>query len=172
MGVPVRPPHLPAGPSYALRPWSEDDAAWYVAARDDVVFALTTERPELTVEAAAAQMRSAVGDPAAAGFAIVDGDDQLVGNVAVLVKSADAELSYWVAAEGRGRGAATAALGAAALWAAKLPGVTRLRLVIHPDNAASRRVAEKAGFHPAGEVPAPHHCSSESGMVDLYVRGV
>jgi RimJ/RimL family protein N-acetyltransferase len=96
----------------------------------------------------------------------------LVGNVGVLIERADAELSYWVAPAGRGGGAATAALEAAATWASALPGITRLRLVIHPDNPASRRVAEKAGFVAAGVIPAPHHCSSETGMVDLYVRSV
>jgi RimJ/RimL family protein N-acetyltransferase len=164
-------PHLPAGP-YALRPWAVEDAPWYVAARDGVVFALTTERPELTVEEAAARMQAAIADPAAAGFAIADGEGRLVGNVGVLVERADAELSYWVAPAGRGGGAATAALEAAATWASALPGITRLRLVIHPDNPASRRVAEKAGFVAAGVIPAPHHCSSETGMVDLYVRSV
>lgn len=164
-------PHLPAG-AYALRPWAVEDAAWYVAARDEVVFALTTERPELTVAEAVARMQAAIADPAAAGFAIVDGEGRLVGNVGALIEGTDAEISYWVAAEGRGRGAATAALAAAADWAAALPGISRLRLVIHPDNPGSRRVAGKVGFVAAGMIPAPHHCSSETGMVDLYVRPV
>ena len=165
-------PHVAAGSSYALRPWAVEDAAWYVDSRDEVVFALTTERPDLTVAAAVARMQTAVADPAAAGFAIVDSAGRLVGNVGVLIEGADAELSYWVAAEGRGRGAATAALEAAATWASALPGVSRLRLSIHPDNPASRRVAEKAGFVAAGMIPAPHHCSTETGMVDQYVRAV
>jgi RimJ/RimL family protein N-acetyltransferase len=56
------------------------------------------------------------------------------------------ELAYVVAPAARGRGIATAALRLFSEWAFARLELTRLQLSIRPDNAASRRVAEKAGY--------------------------
>ena len=52
----------------------------------------------------------------------------------------------WVAPRVRGRGVATRALILLARWAVTEGGVERLVLTTHPENIASQRVAEKAGF--------------------------
>ena len=55
-------------------------------------------------------------------------------------------VGYWVAPEARGRGVATRALELVCASTERRP----LRLTTHPDNLASQRVAEKAGFRRIG----------------------
>jgi len=74
--------------------------------------------------------------------------DDLIGAVAVRLHEGG-EAGYWVAREARGQGVATAALEAASGWA-HAQGIERLRLMTHPANVASQRVAQKAGFLPIG----------------------
>jgi RimJ/RimL family protein N-acetyltransferase len=57
-----------------------------------------------------------------------------------------ASVGYWVGPHARGRGAATRALRLVASWAFAELGIERLQLTTHPDNVASQRVAERAGF--------------------------
>ena len=58
-------------------------------------------------------------------------------------------MAYWTNAERRGRGYARNALALLLGYAASI-GVTRLEAKVAPDNHASRRVAEAAGFTQAG----------------------
>lgn len=55
-------------------------------------------------------------------------------------------IGYWIAAEARGQGIATRATKLLSRWALTEGGVQRLELTTDPDNVASQRVAEKAGF--------------------------
>lgn len=55
-------------------------------------------------------------------------------------------VGYWIAARARGRGLATTAVRLVCAWTQTRP----LRLTTHPANAASQRVAEKAGFRRVG----------------------
>jgi RimJ/RimL family protein N-acetyltransferase len=77
------------------------------------------------------------------------------------------EVGYWVAPWGRGRGFATEAARALSEWALHEQGFERVQLRAATGNAASNRVAEKAGFtregvaRNAGTVPG--------GRVDLVV---
>ena len=66
------------------------------------------------------------------------------------------ELAYWTASAARGRGLATAGLRHAAAFALGERGAERLWVEIEPGNAASHRVAEKAGFTREGVLRA--HC--------------
>jgi RimJ/RimL family protein N-acetyltransferase len=56
------------------------------------------------------------------------------------------QLGYWVKREARGRGIATRALSLLSRWALQELGAQRVQLVAEPENVASQRVAEKAGF--------------------------
>jgi ribosomal-protein-alanine N-acetyltransferase len=57
------------------------------------------------------------------------------------------ELSYQVyAPEHRGKGMTTEAINLLVRYLFETKRVNRIRLVIHPDNIASRRLAEKCGF--------------------------
>jgi ribosomal-protein-alanine N-acetyltransferase len=56
------------------------------------------------------------------------------------------EIAHVIVPEARGRGIAPDSVRLLSAWAfAELP-FERLQLSVHPDNAASRRVAEKAGY--------------------------
>lgn len=56
------------------------------------------------------------------------------------------EGAYWIAPLHRGSGYAARALGLATRWALGSPTFRRVWLEVSRDNAASRRVAERAGF--------------------------
>ncbi|MDA0183528.1 GNAT family N-acetyltransferase [Solirubrobacter phytolaccae] len=96
-------------------------------------------------------------DPRVKAFLGFEGD-QLVGSFSLLEIDLDAhygEVGYWVAKEARGRGIATQAVEQLKATALEL-GITRLELLAHKDNAGSRGVARKSGFHDTGELrPAP-----------------
>jgi RimJ/RimL family protein N-acetyltransferase len=82
---------------------------------------------------------------------LVEGIDQPVGSVGVhwreTIDDGVAEIGYWIAKVARSRGAATAGVRLAARWAfAAEPALERLQLRADVENAASNRVAEKAGF--------------------------
>jgi RimJ/RimL family protein N-acetyltransferase len=78
-------------------------------------------------------------------FAIVDAlTGELVGSIEL--HGDKATVGYWIAAGARGRGIATRALRLVCGWASERP----LRLTTHPANAASQRVAQKAGFRRIG----------------------
>lgn len=57
-----------------------------------------------------------------------------------------ARFGYWLAPCARGRGAATRALRLITDWTLETSDVIRLDLYTHPDNVASGRVAERAGY--------------------------
>ena len=60
------------------------------------------------------------------------------------------EIGYGINDEYQGRGYATEAVYAAAVWALQQPGVTRVEAETEPGNSASQRVLEKCGFLPSG----------------------
>ena len=57
-----------------------------------------------------------------------------------------AEVSYFLRASARGRGLATRAVRLVAGWAFDELEVARIELRVHPENLASLRVADRAGF--------------------------
>lgn len=60
------------------------------------------------------------------------------------------ELGYGIKSEYEGQGYMTEAVMAMARWASEQNGVKNVEAEIEPDNIASQRVLEKAGFHPNG----------------------
>jgi RimJ/RimL family protein N-acetyltransferase len=67
----------------------------------------------------------------------------------VLTDRHQAEIGYWVAPEARGKGIATRAVRAA-VEAAFEAGLGRIELLAEPENPASQRVAQAAGFQREG----------------------
>lgn len=60
-------------------------------------------------------------------------------------------VGYWISSSYRGRGLATRAVTAATRWAFEdRPELSRISLYTLPDNVASQRVAERAGFQREG----------------------
>jgi RimJ/RimL family protein N-acetyltransferase len=84
-----------------------------------------------------------------AGWVIGDpSTGRLLGSVRlyhVSEQDATAEVGYWVAGWARGHGVATAAVTAVTDWAHRR-GIARVELLTEPENAASQRVAVRAGF--------------------------
>jgi len=78
-----------------------------------------------------------------------------------------AEVGYWVAPWARGRGAASGATRALALWAIGGHGFERVELFAATGNAASQRAAEKAGF--VREGVARNAGYVHDGRVDMVV---
>jgi RimJ/RimL family protein N-acetyltransferase len=85
---------------------------------------------------------------------IVDKNDVIVGHIEffVTLKYLDElELSYHIyGPENRGKGIASEAVRLMTRYLFERRKNNRIRLIIHPDNAASRRVAEKSGFQYEG----------------------
>lgn len=81
---------------------------------------------------------------------IVTGEDDIVGHIEFFQTVAyldELELSYHIYSEQhRGRGYATEAVALMSGYLFDRMKHNRIRLIIHPDNQASRRVAEKCGF--------------------------
>lgn len=157
----------------ALHDWADDDADWYAeAVRDEQIQRFTTESATLT----AAEVRDAIArlhaDDNAAGFVICDATTgERLGNIALTRADHLADVSYWVAAEGRGRGVAASALNLIANWAEHTWQVKEIELKTHADNVASQRVAVRAGFSRAPERDAkPLVKAGETWPTTAYVR--
>ncbi len=143
------------GAAIALRMWEEDDAEWYVRARDEVIFRWTKEPRDLTAAILREEIERYLIHPTYAGFAITDAPSgSLLGNIALVITEAEgcwAEVMYWLAAPARGRGAATEAVRTLARWAFETLPIERIELLTDTDNEASQRVAGRVGFVPRGK---------------------
>src|SRR5436190_592271 len=69
-----------------------------------------------------------------------------VGMVRVDWQERTSELGYWLSGEGRGRGVMTRAVRLFSEWIFENLPIDRLGIMASVDNAASRAVAERAGF--------------------------
>ena len=74
-------------------------------------------------------------------------------------------VGYHVDEAHRGEGYATELLNLLSEWALAQPGVKLVRATIKPENAPSLRVAEKAGFQPAGRTR-----TDEDGELLVFLR--
>ncbi|HEU5066289.1 MAG TPA: GNAT family N-acetyltransferase [Gaiellaceae bacterium] len=134
-----------------LRPWRLEDApAVAVACQDAEIVRWLAFVPQPYTEADA---RFYIEDCLRAGedrapFAIADAETgAVIGSIEMRVnRMLTGHIGYWLAAEARGRGLTTAALVVLSRWGLEERGLGRVELVTDPDNIASQRVAEKAGF--------------------------
>ena len=103
---------------------------------------------------------------------IVSPDDTLLGHIEFFktVNYLDEyELSYQVyTPEHRGKGAATEAVQLLVRYLFETRQVNRIRLVIHPDNVASRRLAEKCGFRHEGRARGAWYHQGKHQDVEIY----
>jgi RimJ/RimL family protein N-acetyltransferase len=128
----------------AVRPLAEEDAPALAELARDPLIPHDTSVPE-NYTLADAEEFIARGENQ---HAIVDaGTDELLGVVGfVLMHHRKGHFGYWVGKDARGRGVATRALRLLTRWAAAEHDLARLQLIVEPENVASIRVAEKAGF--------------------------
>jgi len=135
---------------FLLRPWKVEDAVWYVESRDEEVFRWTQETPDLTIEETEEGIRRANSSPDVVCRAIVDSKSmELLGNIALAFREGNrksAEMMYWLAPWGRGRGIATHAVKLLCQWAFDSLGVERVTLKTLVGNTRSQLVAKRAGF--------------------------
>jgi RimJ/RimL family protein N-acetyltransferase len=151
--IPLPDPPLAAG-GIRLRPWREADLPAALRGTHDPLVPRFTQVPENnTMENLRAYFWSHTADRErgeALHLAVADADrDEFLGAMSLLRfvwDEARCEVGYWLAPEGRGRGAATTGTRLLSEWAlASLP-VERVEIRTHPENDASQRVAERAGF--------------------------
>jgi RimJ/RimL family protein N-acetyltransferase len=134
-----------------LRTWRETDApAVYAACQDPEIQRWIPVIPRPYTEADA---RAFVTDELGLGpnrFAVVQ-DGRVVGSMSMRVNAAgNGHIGYWCARDARGRGITTRALRVLCRYAFDELDLGRLELITDPDNLASQRVAEKAGFQREG----------------------
>ena len=97
-------------------------------------------------------------------------DGRLLGCVALYgIDEANGRgsIGYWVAAHARGRQLAATAVGLLSAWAFETLLLARLELTCGPDNAASQRVAARAGFTREGVLRS--HTPFKGGRRDTVV---
>jgi RimJ/RimL family protein N-acetyltransferase len=163
-----------------LRPWSEDDVDALVSRINDADIAAFLDlipQPYTRADARDWLAMSAEGwrNGTSATFAIhADGIEGAVGGIGVRFLSdldeGGAEVGYWVAADARGRGIATRATCVAARWAfGAVSELARLQLRADVENAASNRVAEKAGFTREGVLRAQRYNARLGRRVDFVM---
>jgi RimJ/RimL family protein N-acetyltransferase len=134
-----------------LREWSlEDVSAIVEACRDPEIPRWIPFVPVPYLDRDAVEYVEAclvAGDDRHAFAIAAADDDRLLGSIDLRVSPMlTGHIGYWVAREARGRGVCTHALRVLSRWALHELGLGRLELVTDPDNIASQRVAEKAGF--------------------------
>jgi ribosomal-protein-alanine N-acetyltransferase len=103
-------------------------------------------------------------------FAIVDGEEQFLGYAVtgpVNRKDLEVELGYAVAPAARGRGVATQTLRQLTRWAFD-QGMQRVTALISPDNHASSRVAQNAGYTFEGVLRSVHHIDGRRGDLQSW----
>ena len=104
-------------------------------------------------------------------LAVDSADGDLLGSFSLMEINREpgyGEIGYWVAAGARGRGIATRAVRLLAAWARDELGLTRIEVLPHKDNAASRRVAEKAGFTDTGELVGAPRAGVDEPVYAVY----
>ncbi|HEX9349842.1 MAG TPA: GNAT family N-acetyltransferase [Gaiellaceae bacterium] len=140
-----------------LRPWKLDDAPAIAEACNDPEIArwlpiIPSPYGEEDAVSFIGQAHESWKRGEAYNFAILDAaDGQLAGSIGVRVlRFSTGHFGYWVTREARGRGVATEALKTLCRWAVDSLDFKRLELLTDPENVASQRVAEKAGFEREG----------------------
>lgn len=136
-------------PTYRFRPWSQTDLPVYRALLDDpAVWAMMYEPyPDPLDDDLARQLIDLSNSDHHEVLAVLR-DGEIVGQVRMLFDAgSSAEFSYWFgrAHWGKGLGSAILAIHSGRTFV-QHPDLTSIFAVVHPDNAASRRALQKAGY--------------------------
>jgi [ribosomal protein S5]-alanine N-acetyltransferase len=150
--IPLPTPPLTDG-EIALRRWEPRDVPAVTAACQDPEIPRWTVVPRDYTERHARDFISGSAADLTTGrelaLAVVDREDRLLGAVGISnFDWADlkAEIGYWMVPEARRRGIGARATRMLAVWAVTSLGLERLELLANPENEASQRLAERAGF--------------------------
>jgi RimJ/RimL family protein N-acetyltransferase len=161
-----------------LREWTDADIPAVAAACGDPEIARWLDQvPQPYTERDAreyiASTRRGWRDGTISTFAIADrASDEPLGSISIHwldPEQAVGEVGYWVTLAARGRGVATAAVLLIARWALETCGLERLQLRADVLNAASQRVAEKAGFQREGVLRSARFSPRQARRVDFAI---
>ncbi|MGW1411721.1 GNAT family N-acetyltransferase [Streptomyces sp. NPDC002403] len=165
-----------ASSGLVLRGWRAEDAWAVMAAFADPLMRGQASEPVNSVQAAerwiAARDDQWTAD-SAYSFAVVDGDDLVLGQVCVSQvdrRHSTGWVSYWTTATARGRGIASCACRAVARWAFDDAELFRLELGHRVNNPASCRVARIAGFAVEGQQRQKLEYNGVRFDVELHAR--
>jgi [ribosomal protein S5]-alanine N-acetyltransferase len=144
---------LPVGAELLLRPWTPEDAEVVLSAFADPAIRHYAGNLYDTAADAARFITSrstSWSDGSGAAWAVTAaGTGTVLGHIGVHEMNSGHHLAmvgYWLLPRARGRGVMTQALGAATAYGFEVLGLHRMELAHAVDNAASCRVAERAGF--------------------------
>lgn len=151
---------LRSGSPIEIRPLRQGEASWYAASLDAEILRWSREER--------------IDDPD--GWWMTTGKDRLaieccgepVGAARIAADATRTEISYWVAATHRGKGYATSALTLLASDNRATNPEIPIELEIHPQNEASIRVAQRAGFAFAELRQSCDSCADTDGNVAIY----
>lgn len=137
-------PEIPRYIPLVPQPYGREDAEWWI-------------------DHCTRAWREGTGCP----FVIEDAESgALLG--AIDLRPQSGSIGYWIAARARNRGLATRALRLLCDWHTERP----VWLMTHPENTASQRVAEKAGFRRLGLRPhEPHFRDGTTEAVKFELAG-
>lgn len=178
--LPLPEPQLRDG-HVLLRPWSNDDVPAIVAAcQDQSIARWSPVIPYPYADSDARGWLDSQEPTRAAGegldLAIVHTETSAVlgaigiSNVSMTLLSA--EVGYWLAADARGHGYMTQALRLLAPWVFDELGLARLQLLTDPENAPSRRVAERCGFTQEGHLRSHMRIRHSGQRRDSLIYGL
>ena len=142
-----------------LRPWRVDDTEAVLAAMQDPEIRLWNGfAGEFGIEDVGVWLTRRIDWSAgthASWSVVAAATGELLGSVSlhsIDADQGDAEIGYWIVPAARGRGVASSVVDAVCRWAFETLPVDRVELCHAVENAASGRVAEKAGFQREGRL--------------------
>lgn len=180
MGMAIPPPDPPLSDGVVtLRPWGEpgDVEAITAACNDreiaeflDLIPSPYTENDaRFYIEAC----RQGWAEGTTTNFAITNADTgEVAGSIGVRWAEPDqgvVEVGYWVGPQARGRGVCTKAVLLVSRWLIHEHRVERIQLRADEQNAASRKVAEKAGFTQEGVLRSSRYNPRLGRRVDFVM---
>jgi [ribosomal protein S5]-alanine N-acetyltransferase len=141
-----------------LRRWTRDDLGCVEEATEDPDIPKGTTVPATFTPAEGLAWierqwsRHNEGTGLSQAIADAASNEALGAGVLMARKPGTVEIGYWLIPRARGRGVGSRAVGLLARWAVAEASVARVEALVVPDNVASQRVLEKAGFRREGQL--------------------
>lgn len=165
-------------PPVMLRAFRDGDAGLVQSVANDALIPLITTVPASgdagDARAFVERQHERLACGAGYSFAIADADTgDAVGQAGLWLRNLSdgrASAGYWVAAQFRQRGYATAALDAISRWGLSLEGIHRIELYVEPWNEGSWRAAERVGYLREGLLRSWQWVGQERR--DMYMYGL